>query len=110
MIRLEGHGFGHDDVVLGRDMYLLQVCDFDLIYICLKILIVMFYMFLFSHTQTACILIGGSSAVELMRMLWVHVPNLYLLPLMNLLLMMPLYCLRVSELFRWILKQLSTDT
>ncbi|KAM0937272.1 putative transcription factor & lipid binding HD-SAD family [Dioscorea sansibarensis] len=27
VIRLEGHGFGHDDVVLGRDMYLLQLCS-----------------------------------------------------------------------------------
>ncbi|KAJ6841079.1 homeobox-leucine zipper protein HOX32-like [Iris pallida] len=26
VIRLEGHGFNHDDVVLARDMYLLQLC------------------------------------------------------------------------------------
>ena len=26
MIRLEGHGFNQDEVVLSRDMYLLQVC------------------------------------------------------------------------------------
>lgn len=26
VIRLEGHGFHQDDIVLSRDMYLLQVC------------------------------------------------------------------------------------
>ncbi|KAL5224540.1 hypothetical protein ABZP36_011179 [Zizania latifolia] len=27
VIRLEGHGFGHDEVLLPRDMYLLQLCS-----------------------------------------------------------------------------------
>jgi homeobox-leucine zipper protein len=27
VIRLEGHGFSHDEVLLSRDMYLLQLCS-----------------------------------------------------------------------------------